>query len=90
MGHESQIELWSPFDRPAGLLVLELTGCDRAMKTADRENPNRWAQVSSNRTHGAVGQNRILLIQVGCEARKIPAIGDVFFLTFLFIERIRS
>jgi hypothetical protein len=28
------------------------------MKTADRENPNRWAKVSSNRAHGAAGQNR--------------------------------
>jgi hypothetical protein len=26
MGHESQIELWSPFDRRSGLLVSELTG----------------------------------------------------------------
>jgi hypothetical protein len=51
------------------------------MKTTARENPNRWARVSSNRAHGMAGQNRILLIQVGCEARKIPAMGDVFFLT---------
>jgi hypothetical protein len=49
------------------------------MKTAGSENPNRWAQVSSNRAHGVAGQNRILLIQVGCEARKIPAMADVFF-----------
>jgi hypothetical protein len=81
------------------------------MKTAGRENPNRWATLASNRAHGAVDQNRscsikwaakqekfrpmeecffltstfieqILLNQVGCEARKIPAYGGVFFLDF--------
>jgi hypothetical protein len=45
------------------------------MKTAGSENPNRWAQVSSNRAHGVARQNRILLIQVASEARKIPAMG---------------
>jgi hypothetical protein len=28
------------------------------MKTAARENPNRWAKVSSDRAHSAAGQNR--------------------------------
>jgi hypothetical protein len=75
-------------DRCSGLLV---SGTDRlrreqAMKIAGRKNPNRWARVSSNRAHGVVGQNRILLILVGCEARKIPAMGDVFFLTFPFMD----
>src|SRR6267378_174695 len=90
------------------------------MKTAGRENPNRWATLASNRARGAVGQNRsrsikraakqeklqpkemcffltstfiepstwrgrseqISLDQAGCEARKTPAEGDVFFLDF--------
>ena len=51
------------------------------MKTAGRENPNPWATVPDNRAHGAADQEQILLNQVGCEARKIPAIGEVFFLT---------
>jgi hypothetical protein len=55
---------------------------EEVMKTAGRGNPNRWDNASSNRAHGAEVQNRILLIQVGCEARKIPAMGDIFFLTF--------
>ncbi len=33
MGHESQIELWSPFDRRSGLLFSELIGFVAAMKT---------------------------------------------------------
>jgi hypothetical protein len=52
------------------------------MKTAGRENPNRWATMASNRAHGAVGSEQILLNQVGCEARKIPADAGVFFLDF--------
>jgi hypothetical protein len=31
-------------------------------------------------------QEQILLLQVGCEARKRPAVADVFFLTSPFIE----
>src|SRR5262245_60253628 len=60
------------------------------MKTAGSENPNRWATVSGNRAHGATGQEQILLNQVGCEERKIPPKGVIFFLTSTFIEQIRS
>ena len=84
MGHESRIELWSP-----NLTEVLLAGfgtdrlrCKEAMKTADRENPNRWANVSSNRAHGRGRSEQILLNRVGCEARKIPASGEVFFLDF--------
>ena len=52
------------------------------MKTAGRENPNRCATVHSNRDHRTAGQNRSLLNQVGCEARKTPAVGEVSFLDF--------
>jgi len=88
MGHESQIEPWTPLERRSALLVSELTGflAKRAMKTANRGNPNLWTQVSSNRAYGAAGQNISLLISGGCEARKIPAVGGVFFLTSSFIE----
>ena len=86
MGHESQIELWSPLDRGSALLVSEQTRlrCEEAMKTAGRENPNRWATVSSNRAPGAGRSEQILLIEVGCEARKLPAGAEVFFLDFPF------
>jgi hypothetical protein len=65
MGHESRIELWSPLDRRSALLVSELTGlrCEEAMKTAGRENPNRWATLLSNRAPGAARLNRPCSIQ---------------------------
>src|SRR5215831_13395469 len=56
------------------------------MKTTSRENPNHWTTAPRNRAHGAGGQNRSRSFRVGCEARKIPAAGDVFFLTSTFIE----
>jgi len=40
------------------------------------QQPNTWRGSSE----------QILLRQVGCEARKSPAVGGVFFLDFLFIE----
>src|ERR1700738_3162617 len=84
MGHESQIELWSP---NLTTFCFAGFGTDRlrreeAMKTAGRENPNHGATLPHNRAHGAVGQNRFRSIRGGCEARKIPAEGGVFFLDF--------
>jgi len=57
MGHESQIELWSPLDRGSALLVSEQTRlrCEQAMKIAGSGNPNRRATVPCNRAPGAVG-----------------------------------
>jgi hypothetical protein len=52
------------------------------MKTAGRENPNHRSTVLRNRVHGTGRSEQISLDQVGCEARKIPAEGDVFFLDF--------
>src|SRR5215469_12211090 len=42
MGHESQIEPWSPLERRSALLVSELNRLRRpyAMTTATRETPN--------------------------------------------------
>jgi len=56
------------------------------MKTAGRENQTA-GNASSNRAHGAQSA-QILLSEVGCEARKRPAVGDVFLLTSPFIELI--
>jgi len=58
--------------------------CDRAMKTAGREDPKNWAATLSNRAKGAEGQNRSRSIKWAAEARKTPAVGVVFFLDFPF------
>jgi hypothetical protein len=52
------------------------------MKTAARENPNRWAIVPRNRALGAGGQNRSCSITWAAKQEKIPAEGEVFFLDF--------
>ena len=92
MGHESQIELWSP---NLTTFCFVGFGTDRlrrqeAMKTAGRENPNHGATLPHNRAHGAVGQNRFRSIRGGCEARKIPAEGGVFFLDFSLYRTYRA
>jgi hypothetical protein len=51
----------------------------KAMKTAGRENPNATSLQPSK---WCGRSEQILLKPVGCEARKIPAEGDVFFLDF--------
>jgi hypothetical protein len=60
MGHESQIELWSPFDRRSGLLVSELTGfvAIKQWKPLVEKTQNAGPQHPSNRALGAAGQNR--------------------------------
>jgi len=92
MGHESRIELWSP-----NLTAFCFAGfgtdrlrCEKAMKTAGRENPNHWAKVSSNRAHGAADQNRSCSIKWAAKQEKVRPLQGCFFLTFLFIELIRS
>jgi len=92
MGHESQIELWSP-----KLTTFCFAGfgtnrfrCQEAMKTAGRENPKRWALVPSNRAHGAVGQNNSRSIKWAAKQEKFQPKEKCFFLTSTFIELIRS
>ena len=87
MGHESWIELWSP---NLTTFCFVGFGTDRlrrqeAMKTAGRENPKRWANVSSNRAHGAVGQNRSCSIQWAAKQEKFRPLWKCFFLTYPFI-----
>ena len=55
--------------------------CAEAMKTAGRENPNRWAKVSSNRAHGADGQNRSCSIKWAAKQEKFRPMRKCFFLT---------
>jgi hypothetical protein len=92
MGHESQIELWSP-----KLTTFCFAGfgtnrfrCQEAMKTAGRENPKRWALVPSNRAHGAVGQNNSRSIKWAAKQEKFQPKEKCFFLTSTFIELIRT
>ena len=88
MGHESRIELWSP-----NLTTFCFVGfgtdrlrCQEAMKTAGRENPNRWTVLSSNRALGAGGQNRSCSIQWAAKQEKFQPKEGCFFLTSPFIE----
>ena len=60
------------------------------MKTANRENPNRWAKVSSNRAHAAADQNRSCSIKWAAKVEKFRPRDKCFFLTFPFIEQIRK
>jgi len=91
MGHESQIELWSP-----NLTTFCFAGfgtdrlrCEEAMKTADRENSNRWVLLASNRAYGAVGQHKSRSIKWATKQEKFPPLEECFFLTSPFIEQIR-
>ena len=52
------------------------------MKTAGRENPKRWATTSQQPSPWRGRSEQISFIQMGCEARKLPAPGRDFFLDF--------
>src|SRR5262249_43179754 len=60
--------------------------CKQAMKTADRENPNRWAAKLSNRASGADDQNRPCSIKWAAKEEKLQPLQWCFFLTCSFIE----
>jgi hypothetical protein len=92
MGHESQIEPWSP-----NLTTFCFAGfgtdrlrCQEAMKTADRENPNRRGTVPRNRAHGAVGQNSSRSIRWAEKQENFQPREKCFFLTSTFIELTRQ
>jgi hypothetical protein len=76
------------FDHRSALLVSELIGfvVEEAMKTASRENPNRWVTVSSNRAPGAGGQNRSCSIKWAEKQENFQPSQGCFFLTSPFIE----
>jgi hypothetical protein len=57
------------------------------MKTAVRENPNRWATVPRDRDHGAAGQNSSRSFQSAAMQQKFQPWETFFFLT-RFIELI--
>src|SRR5258708_835 len=91
MGHESQIELWSPNGPPFCFVGF---GTDRlrrqqAMKTAGRENPNHGVAWPRNRAHGAEEQNRSRSIKWAEKQEKFQPKEMCFFLTSPFIELTR-
>ena len=87
MGHESQIELWSPNLTTfcfAGFGTERLR-CEEAMKTADSEKPNRGVAWPRNRAYGAVGQNQSRSIEWAEKQEKFRPKEMCFFLTSPFI-----
>src|ERR1700722_17159966 len=60
------------------------------MKTAGRENQNRWAKIASNRAHGAEVQHRSCSINWAAKQEKVRADGGVFFLDFPFYRTYRE
>jgi hypothetical protein len=58
------------------------------MKTADRENPNRRERLCKEPSTWGGKQEAPSLNQAGWKVRNFPAEGEVFFLTFPFIELI--
>src|SRR5262249_8187958 len=91
MGHESQIEPWLPLNQVllAGFGTDRLR-CEQAMNTADRRKPKPLGHSAQQPRSWRGRSEQISFDQVGCEARKIPASGEISFLTSSFIERTRS
>jgi hypothetical protein len=56
------------------------------MKTADRENPNSHAWLCNEPSKWAGRRDPSSPIQRGWKARKVPAMGEIFFLKLSFIE----
>jgi hypothetical protein len=56
------------------------------MKTADRENQNSRDRLWNKPSPRGGRQETPSLDQAGWKVRKFPAEGEVFFLTFPFIE----
>jgi hypothetical protein len=89
MGHESPIEPWLP-----GTTVLLVSfradwlRRKEAMKTAERENRDRWAVVFSIGVDGPAGQNTPNLITRGWKQEKLQLQGKCFFLTSPSIEQV--
>src|SRR5262249_31859332 len=91
MGHESPIEPWLP-----GTTVLLVSSRadwlrrKEAMKTAERENRDRWAVVFSIRVDGPAGENTPNLITRGWKQEKLRQRGKCFFLTSPSIEQLEK
>src|SRR5215472_17071709 len=90
MGHESQIEPWLPLNQVllAGFGTDRLR-CAQAMNTADRRKPKPLGYSAQQPRSWRDRSEQISFDQVGCESRKIPASGEISFLTSSFIEQTR-
>src|ERR1700680_3786889 len=91
MGHESQIELWSP---NLTTFCFVGFGTDRlrrqeAMKTAGRENPNHRSTVLHEHM-ARVGQNRSRSLKWAEKQENFQPKEMCFFLTSTFIELMRT
>jgi hypothetical protein len=76
---------------PLNHVLLAGFGTDRlrreeAMKTARRRTPKLPGSPARQPSTWRGRSEQILLNQLGCEARKIAAMGEIFFLTSTFIE----
>jgi hypothetical protein len=82
------MEPWLAPDDRSALLVSEPDWLRReqAMKTAGRENPNRWTTMSSNRVCGAAGQKKLCSITWAEKQEKLQPLEKCFFLTSPFME----
>jgi len=60
--------------------------CEQAMKTAYGRKPKPLGHSARQPRSRRGRSEQISFDQVGCEARKIPALGEIFFLTSSFIE----
>src|SRR6266481_5278135 len=60
------------------------------MKTAGRKKPNRWANASSNRAHGAAVQHRSCSVKWAAKQENVQPLEMCFLLTSPFIELIRT
>ena len=60
------------------------------MKTTGSGNQNRYANNAQQTEHLDWKARTILLSHAGWRARKPPAKGEVFFLTFFFMELIKE
>jgi hypothetical protein len=56
------------------------------MKTSGRENPNSRARLCNEPSPRSGKPKPFALVQKGWKVRNYPAGGEVFFLTFPFIE----
>jgi hypothetical protein len=59
------------------------------MKTAAKENARRWATTSQQPSSWRGRPEQISFVQMGCEARKLAATGEIFFLDFSFYRTIQ-
>src|ERR1700681_2818358 len=63
---------------------------EEAMKTADREIPKSRDRLCNVPSPWGGRQEAPSLIHTGWKVRKFPVVGEVFFLTFPFIELHRT